>query len=629
LNTEQKRGAAWLSLLLLYVLVRGLLQVAIVPPWQHYDEPTHLEYAWLIAHRHALPQPEDYDQAMRRQVAASMWEHDFFGGLDMRPDLLSEEQPIWIGLSELRHPPLYYLLAALPLTLVPHHEIAFQLYAARLISLVLLVLSVWIAARLVSDLAPQHALRWAVPGMMAFLPAYLDLMTAVNNDVGATVAFSLFLWAALRLILRGVSPLRLLALLVTAALGVWTKGTTAVAVLLLPVVLTWALVRRPWPRWAWAGFLAGGLLLVIAVLSWGDAALWYRDAAQQTPTRQVWPQAPVGRGVLALDISPDEPWRQIRQPLPREDVEALRGQTVTLGGWMWATQPLQVRSSILADDRQRTWQNIEIGTSPTFQAITATVAADATWLEVSLQPRPNPLPAQTVTVYYDGLVLAAGEWPLAEAPRFADARGQTGQWAGQPFVNTVRNGSAETAWPRVRPWAETLLARYTHRSLAQFVASVLDWQRTGWVYGTTAVNLHQTFWARLAWGQVGLPAGWYWGLGIATLLGFVGALVALVRFWRSDQSPAVKRALGLLVLAGLLVWGNTFLRSHPLLGKPFIPDSRYAYPVIVPTTLALMGGWLALVPHKAKSRVIIGILAALALLDAVSVVTLVQFFYGR
>ncbi|MEA3341401.1 MAG: DUF2142 domain-containing protein, partial [Chloroflexota bacterium] len=239
------------KVILFLALLCGAIYLTVVPPWQHYDEPTHFEYAWLIADRGTLPERGDYDQAMRREVAASMLEHDFFRDLNFRTNLLSQDEPVWIGITELHHPPFYYLLVSLPLRLVRHTDITFQLYTARAVSLLLYTLTVWIAGRLVAELAPAgHPLRWAVPGMMALLPAYTDLMTAVNNDVGATAVFSLFLWGAVRMIVRGVSLLRLVWVAATAALCVWTKNTASVAVLLTPLALILALARGRWNRWA-------------------------------------------------------------------------------------------------------------------------------------------------------------------------------------------------------------------------------------------------------------------------------------------------------------------------------------------------------------------------------------------
>ena len=64
--------------ILLLAFVNGLLYIVIVPPWQHYDEPNHFEYVWLLAERGGFPKPGDYDSGMRRDVAQSMVEHGFF-----------------------------------------------------------------------------------------------------------------------------------------------------------------------------------------------------------------------------------------------------------------------------------------------------------------------------------------------------------------------------------------------------------------------------------------------------------------------------------------------------------------------------------------------------------------------
>jgi len=633
-----QREGLWLSLLLGFALIRGLLQVAIVPPWQHYDEPSHFEYAWLIANRQELLQAGDYDLTMRREVAASMQEYNFYRGHDYRPDLLSDT-PVNIGFTQVGDPPFYYLLAALPLRLVRHADIAFQLYAARLVSLALYVLSIWIASRLVGELVKAgHPLRWTVPGMLAFLPAYTDLMTAANNDVGAAFLFSLFLWGSVRTVIRGVSPVRLVWVLGTAALCVWTKNTAALAVVLAPLVVALSLFRRPWKRRTWVGLIGTGLLLLGAVFSWGDAALWYRGkgAVQEGPTRQQVAEAPLGQHVLAVETISKEPGRQLIHPLLREDVEALRGKTVTVGAWMWASQPVQVRSPMVHYDRGlRSWQTVEVGTAPTFHAITATIAVDAELVEVILHPLLDKEQDKAITIYYDGVVLVEGEWPLDQAPIFTAPGGQEGTWGGRRFVNRPRNGSGESAWPRVRPWVEEKLGRFMPwpHSPTLLVASVLDWQRTGWIYGRSAVNLLKSFWGHFAWGHVNLSEAWYWVLSAGTTLGAVGALVGLTRLWRSDQPAVVKRAVGLLAGAGLLVWLNTISRSHPVQlsqgNMVFLPAARYAYPVIIPTLLALMGGWLALMPHRAKVQAATGLLVGLSLLDTVSLATIVSFYAGR
>src|SRR5215207_45077 len=99
---------ARLTLVLLIALCQGMLYLCLQPPWQHYDEPTHFEYAWLIAHYPGLPQLGTVDQAVRRDIAASMIQYDFYRNMP-RPALLTDGK-IEIGITELLHPPGYYLL---------------------------------------------------------------------------------------------------------------------------------------------------------------------------------------------------------------------------------------------------------------------------------------------------------------------------------------------------------------------------------------------------------------------------------------------------------------------------------------------------------------------------------------
>src|SRR3954468_1619872 len=88
-----------LTLVLLIAFCQGLLYLCLQPPWQHYDEPTHFEYAWLIAHQPGLPQPGTVDQALRRDVAASMIQYNFFRNVP--PPALLTDGAIEIGITEL------------------------------------------------------------------------------------------------------------------------------------------------------------------------------------------------------------------------------------------------------------------------------------------------------------------------------------------------------------------------------------------------------------------------------------------------------------------------------------------------------------------------------------------------
>ena len=110
----KKRLALYAALVL--ALVNGIIYMIIIPPWQHYDEPNHFEYVWLVANRPGLPKFGDYDFHLHQVVARSMIEYKFFTNLGFLPDLNSKDQPAWIGsYDQTNDPPVYYLIASLPL----------------------------------------------------------------------------------------------------------------------------------------------------------------------------------------------------------------------------------------------------------------------------------------------------------------------------------------------------------------------------------------------------------------------------------------------------------------------------------------------------------------------------------
>ncbi len=257
----------FLPLLIAFVLVHGLIYLSLVPPWQHYDEPTHFEYVRLIAERGRLLGRTDYSLAMRREIAASMVQFNFWAP-GTHPDLLSLEPPD-IGLNQTHHPPVYYVLAALPQLSVRSAPVEFQLYLARFVS-VLLNLVVVVAAYLIAQrLFPgEPMVHLVTPTFIALIPAYTDLMSAVNNDAGAVALFSLLLFCVVVLIQDGLTPGRLLVSLGMAALGVWIKSTSAVGVPVALVGMGLALARGRRTYY----ILGASLLLILAIgLGW---SLW-------------------------------------------------------------------------------------------------------------------------------------------------------------------------------------------------------------------------------------------------------------------------------------------------------------------------------------------------------------------
>lgn len=641
------RALAWLQALsyrtifwavLGVAFLHGLLYVATVPPWQHYDEPTHFEYAWLIANTGSFPSPGDENPTLRREVLSTLFGTGFFERVPA-PSLLTSHKEVWLGVTELGHPPLYYALISLPLRLVSHLDVLTQLYVARLGSLLLFLATIAVAFGLMRDLLPErHPLRWAVPLTMALTPTFADVMTSVNSDVGAAFVGSLFLWAAVRLVRYGLGPWRLLGAVAAVAVGIFTKNTTSIMIPLLGVALGLAVVvhhARVRLRWAGVACAALALALGVAALQGGDAFGWYRWASgdgQRAGTQVLLSGAPVGGAAIENQVGAESPMRQLISPVMPEQVQRISGRTVTVGVWMWATSPdarAQVGlryAQVGSADANIVW-DVDVGTEPRFFAWTTQIPQYVQTMSYMLYAEAPP-DGGGATVYADGVMLAPGWYDIQSTPQFADADATQGTWGGRQFVNMVRNGSGEQSWLRLRPWIDDAIYHYIHRSPAQILSALLDVERVGWAIVSGWLPLaFDSFAGWFGWGGTRLtdPA---WVLASRLVAGLAAASAL---WWLAARRRSVDRrvyaALLLLALAGALAWANVVLRPLPSIGSgDATPIARYTFPAIIPSALLLAGGIWALPLRRHRPLALLLFLLALASLDVVSLLLIRSYF---
>lgn len=613
--------------ILLLAIIHGLIYISIIPPWQHYDEPGHFEYAWLMANRDGLPERGEYDQGMRREVAASMIEHDFYAGLGARPNLIALSEPIWIGISQTDDQPVYYWLVSLPLRLVRFSDITFQLYLGRLVSLGLYILTVLAAFLTLVELTDSGSnLRWLVPLSMVLLPGFTDLMTAVNNDVGAVAFFSLFLWLSVRLIKRGHSWLALIGMVAVAILCFFTKNTVMIAVPLAVLAIIFAVLRGRLRSAAWG--LVGTLILValVAGLQFNGASSWYiKDAAITFPSRSASEGVFLKERYLKIDVKANV-GPVIVQPLLPEQAIELRGRPVTLGAWIWASQPMQAFTPMLSDGIKNYFEMVDIGLEPAFYSFVILVPETIDRLQVGLKSPALDLDGE---IYYDGLVLVEGDHN-GSAPDEAQYEGDHVQWNGELLPNLVRNPSFEQEWIRIAWRLEAKLHKWLPFDLSHILTTFSDWAGSWWYYNATLENLFRTFWAKFGWGHVllvGLKP--YRVLLVATLLGGIGAAGAFKRL-RHVTSIELWAFMGLTLAS---IWILAAARGvDSLFGPIFIPGARYAYPSIVLTMLLLCAGWREVLRKfgewfRISQTIQYGVyLGLFVLLDVLSIYAIVQYY---
>ena len=598
-------------------IVHLLLYVWLVPPWQHYDEPTHFEYAVLIRELGRVPALDEQLPALRRGIAASMLATGFYraSGQPIPPPDLSAAT-IEIGINERGHPPLYYLLAAagtLPFRDLP---IEAQLRAARCVS-VLLAALLFVAANACLRLicGDGHTLRYAVLAALVLQPAFVDNMSAVNSDALANLVAVLLLLAALTLLRR--PSWRTLALSVLVIALAWNvKRTLLIYSLLVPLGYLLAM-PRPLRRSLIVGAAStvAGIGAIVLALPW-PLADW-----QGAPTALVAraPLAVAGRNAFVLrtgEVLTQEvyPFRlravrgqrltlvaHIRADMPRTD---LRGPTLVIDG-----RPASVSATTL----DTTWRTI---------TITAVLPADVRSLAVRLEAAPS------ATVFYDVIALVAGSAPI-EGPQEPDGAFEAGVVAPQAPANLLRNAGAER---RVAP-LPALVRQLTGRDIAsatvaQALSSVFNPQWIAAVYPKQAWLLFIGAWGVFGWGQYAVSPGWFAPLLLLVVTSVVGSGLLLWQIARLPQGVMPgwrKQAWLLVVLAVIIGWGTALLRVHiqPFPGAMFWSFGRYTFVALLPSLLLFVAGFRAALPHALRGQGVAALLAFLGIFALIALTVLV------
>jgi hypothetical protein len=164
-QVQPSNSLAWRApaLLAALALAHALLFAWLAPPWQMPDEPTLFEYAALVARLGRVPAAGDSDPALERQIADSLVRQRFFEYLTGQPPARTPR-----GLDDVREafflprqvgadPPLYFLIASLPLRALAGQAIETQLLALRLLNVLMVVgatLCAYAAARELCDQRP-------------------------------------------------------------------------------------------------------------------------------------------------------------------------------------------------------------------------------------------------------------------------------------------------------------------------------------------------------------------------------------------------------------------------------------------------------------------------------------------
>jgi hypothetical protein len=572
--------------ILLIGAVHAFLYVFLVPPWQHYDEPGQFEFAWLIAHRNSLPQTGDYDPVVDQAIAASMQAHHFGAYTVSGYPIVGANNPSGFGGTQVDWQSVYYSTVSLPLRFLGDASIDMQLYAARIVSACMFLLTLMAAYGWMGEwTAEGNRLRWLVPLGMALLPGFVDIMTSVNNDVGAALGVTTLLWVAVRMVRRGFSVRMAVAAILLTGYCVWVKvtGYIAIPVLFLAVILS--IAREKNRRFGILGIMLAGLIAFVSLFGWGDTLHWVRSTNQNSNNRVENESAPWGKTAFYFALDDTQTIAELAQPLPYEEKPSDLNTSFTLGGWIWCSNAAVKVSFGLAYGQGEYIFSSVCTKKPTFVMYVVPPIPEARnfWVDLSA----IKMSGSNVDVYYDGIVLVKGVWPEGPPPMFDDSFARSGIWGGKRFVNMVRNPSAEFAGPRMNSWVDRF--HFWNAYPSTIVQAAVDLPGSWKYYFLTAKTIFQTFWAKFSWGQVALLGGaWpYYALAGLSAFGCLGAFLSVLR-----QSRRLFSSEGIVTaVAVVVVWGLVFLRGvSSLVNFLVIPVARYTYPVLLPVMLILIVG---------------------------------------
>ncbi|MEA2393147.1 MAG: hypothetical protein QOJ82_1038 [Solirubrobacteraceae bacterium] len=276
-----------LAVLLALALVQGVAWATFTAPLNGPDEPAHVAYAQHLAETGTAP-----GQTTGSGVVST--EENTAGyGLGLLPMVGHlEARPSWSridgverDLSKLpgsarangsgpnavgQNPPLYYAYMAVAYHLSPNQSFFGRLYSMRLATVALYVVTVGLAWLIACEVFAAGWMRFLATAMVALQPKLAALGGVVNPDTLLVTISTGFLLAGLRLLLRGPSARRVLAVGLFAGLGALTHGRGLFLVPAGFVVVALSLVRAR-PSWRAAlrmSAVGGGALLACLAVAY-------------------------------------------------------------------------------------------------------------------------------------------------------------------------------------------------------------------------------------------------------------------------------------------------------------------------------------------------------------------------
>lgn len=249
--------------------------MAVIPPWQHPDEPQHFAAVRAIAQAPRLDLTLRTAPAVEREISVSMaasawWRH--VG----QPDPQDADRVFWGDpylaksgvLGVLYAPPVYYAIVGGGVRLGGLTDLMVQLRAAREVSALFGLLTLWAVWAGTRRLFGSAEIAAGASGLLAVHPQFVLAATAANPDSLVNLLAAIIYWQFASIVTGQRVSLSFGVLLVAALLATFTKRIGAPVLVMAGVAAVWLLVTAM--RRSRRLLAASGALVALAAA----AAIW-------------------------------------------------------------------------------------------------------------------------------------------------------------------------------------------------------------------------------------------------------------------------------------------------------------------------------------------------------------------
>jgi 4-amino-4-deoxy-L-arabinose transferase-like glycosyltransferase len=274
-----------LALLLVVVAVFGVTWALITPAWQSPDEDAHFSYVQSLGELGRLPGGKGGTVSTEQLTAQTATNVDAtVFSTNSQPEQSRQAFDSWLHSKQgsrkdgggpsgaSAYPPAYYLYETIPYLLAKSGTIFDRLYLMRIFSVFWLLVSTtaaWLLAGEVFGHAPRRQLLTAAT--VGLWPMLMFMSSTVNPDAMLYATWGVAMWLGVRLIRRGLTVGRAVALAAAVGLALVTKATSIA--LIPPAVLAVAIAVALAPREARRRQVRALALATVACLV--PLATWY------------------------------------------------------------------------------------------------------------------------------------------------------------------------------------------------------------------------------------------------------------------------------------------------------------------------------------------------------------------